>query len=188
MDGRGRPLAAGDAVAISSYDKASLTRLRQEYKMKLKVAIGADHAGVELKEQIKPVLQELGHDVVDVGTQGTDSVHYPLFAGKVARLLASGQVDRGILICGTGIGMSVVANRFRGVRAALCQDLFTAILSRRHNDANCLALGGRVIGKGLAAEIVKTWLQEPFEGGRHSERLEQIRRLERQIIDEEEGV
>jgi ribose 5-phosphate isomerase B len=153
--------------------------------MKLKIAIGADHGGVELKDDLRTFLEELGHSVVDVGTQGDHSVHYPVFAAKVARSIAEGGADRGILICGTGIGMSVVANRFPGVRAALCQDLYTCILSRRHNDANCLVLGGRVLGKGIAREMVKTWIETAFDGGRHGVRLAQIEELEREILDKE---
>lgn len=129
----------------------------------------------------------MGHQVLDLGTHGQESVNYPYFAALVARRLHQGEADRGILICGTGIGMSIVANRFPGVRAALCHDLYTAIMSRKHNDANCLALGGRVLGKGLAKEIVRVWLETPFEGGRHELRLAQIRTLEEEIPDQGGG-
>ncbi len=156
--------------------------------MRYRIAIGADHGGFELKEELKRFLEEMGHQVQDLGTQGEESVHYPSFAALVARQLLGGQADRGILICGTGIGMSIVANRFPGVRAALCHDLYTAIMSRKHNDANCLALGGRVLGKGLAKEIVKLWLETPFEGGRHELRLAQIKELEKKIPDQGGGV
>ncbi len=145
------------------------------------IAIGADHGGFELKEEIKPLLEELGFRVIDVGTLSGESVHYPSFAARVARLISSGEVEKGILICGTGIGMSIVANRFPGVRAALCHDLYTAIMSRRHNDSNCLALGGRILGKELAKEIVRVWLETPFDGGRHRERLCMIEELEREL-------
>ena len=151
--------------------------------MRLTIVIGADHGGVELKEDLKEFLQQLGHNVVDLGTHGTDSVHYPTFAANVARRIQDREADRGILICGTGIGMSVVANRFPGIRAALCHDLYTALMSRRHNDANCLALGGRVLGKDHAREIVRVWLETPFEGGRHATRLVQIEQVEQEILE-----
>jgi ribose 5-phosphate isomerase B len=155
--------------------------------MRYRIAIGADHGGFELKEELKGFLLELGHQVQDFGTNGEESVNYPGFAAQVARQLSCGKADRGILICGTGIGMSIVANRFPGVRAALCHDLYTAIMSRKHNDANCLALGGRVLGKGLAREMVRVWLETPFEGGRHAIRLAQIRELEREVPDQDMG-
>lgn len=155
--------------------------------MRYRIAIGADHGGFELKEELKEFLRDLGHQVEDLGTHEEHSVHYPGFAASVARRLCQGEADRGILICGTGIGMSIVANRFPGVRAALCHDLYTAIMSRKHNDANCLALGGRVLGKGLAKEIVRVWLETPFEGGRHELRLAQIRELEKEIPDQVGG-
>jgi RpiB/LacA/LacB family sugar-phosphate isomerase len=149
--------------------------------MKTVVAMGADHAGVELKEELKSFLASLGYEVRDMGTHGAEPVDYPDYAAAVARELASGKAQRGILMCGTGIGMSIVANRFPGVRAALCHDLRTAVMSRRHNDANCLVLGGRLLEKAMAKEIVKTWLHEPFDGGRHQVRLERIRELEAEI-------
>jgi len=155
--------------------------------MRYRIAIGADHGGFELKEELKGFLREMGHQVQDLGTQGEESVHYPGFAVLVARQICQGEADRGILICGTGIGMSIVANRFPGVRAALCHDLYTAIMSRKHNDANCLVLGGRVLGKGLAKEMVRVWLETSFEGGRHELRLAQIRELEKQIPDQGGG-
>jgi len=149
--------------------------------MKTVVAMGADHAGVELKEELKSFLAGLGYEVRDVGTYGAEPVDYPDYAAAVARELISGKAQRGILMCGTGIGMSIVANRFPGVRAALCHDLRTAVMSRRHNDANCLVLGGRLLEKATAREIVKKWLHEPFDGGRHQVRLERIRELEAEI-------
>ena len=139
------------------------------------VIIGCDHAAVELKEKIKTLLQDRGIQVEDVGTSGPASVDYPDYGKRVASQVAEGKFQRGILLCGTGLGMSMVANRFPGVRAALCHDLFGAIMSRRHNDANVLVLGGRVTGDVLAAEIVKAWLETPFEGGRHQKRLDQFR-------------
>ena len=140
----------------------------------MKIAIGSDHGGFELKETVKPLLKELGHEVEDVGCYSLDSVDYPQEAKKVVALIKEGKVQRGILICGTGIGMSIAANRTPGIRATLCHELFTAEMSRRHNDSNVLCMGGRVIGPGLALEMVKVWLSTPFEGGRHTRRLCQI--------------
>ncbi|MCF8027805.1 MAG: ribose 5-phosphate isomerase B [Desulfobacteraceae bacterium] len=140
----------------------------------LPLAIGSDHAGYELKEIVKNYLISLDFKVDDFGTDSEQSVDYPDFGSRVAGKVDSGEYERAILICGTGIGMSMVANRFGGVRAALCNDLFSAIMSRRHNDANILVLGGRVIGTELAREIVQAWIQTPFEGGRHSQRLEKF--------------
>lgn len=144
----------------------------------MKIALGSDHAGFELKTYLKGILEEEKQTIVDLGTGSEDSVDYPDFGVQVARLVSGGQVDRGVLVCGTGVGMSITANKVRGVRAALVHDLFTAIQSRRHVDANVLVLGGRVIGKGLAAEMLKAWLAEPFEGGRHALRLQKIYKLE----------
>jgi ribose 5-phosphate isomerase B len=138
------------------------------------IVIGCDHAGFALKELIKANLASLNCTVKDCGTFSDQSVDYPDFAAQVARKIASGEYSRGILICGTGIGMSMAANRFPGVRAALCNDLFSAIMSRRHNNANILVMGGRVIGDELAKEIVRTWIETPFEGGRHQKRIDKI--------------
>lgn len=145
----------------------------------MKVVIGSDHAGYELKEQIKTVLKEKGCDVIDVGTESAASVDYPDFGIKAATLVGRGEVDRGVLVCGTGIGMSVIANKVKGVRAALISDLYTAIQSRKHLDANILVLGGRVIGRDLAAEITRAWLDTSFEGGRHQKRIEKIVQYEK---------
>jgi len=145
----------------------------------LKVAIGSDHAGFELKEEIKKVLEEKGCTIIDVGTGSLASVDYPDFGVKAALLVARGEVDRGVLVCGTGIGMSIVANKVKGVRASLVSDLYTAIQSRKHLDANVLVLGGRVIGRDLAAEITRAWLDTPFEGGRHLKRIEKIEQFEK---------
>ncbi|MBZ0157439.1 MAG: ribose 5-phosphate isomerase B [Alphaproteobacteria bacterium] len=144
----------------------------------MRIAIGSDHAGLEMKRELLSLLQEMGHEQVDYGTDTPQSVDYPDFGERVARAVASGEVDRGILICGTGIGMSIVANKIQGVRAALCNELFSARMSRLHNDANVLVLGGRVIGKDLAKEIVRTWMTTPFEGGRHFNRLKKITLIE----------
>ncbi|MFH0873200.1 MAG: ribose 5-phosphate isomerase B [bacterium] len=146
-----------------------------------KIVIGADHGGWELKEAIKPLLAELGHQIEDVGTGNEASVDYPDFGMAVASAVSQGKADRGILVCGTGIGMSIVANKQPGIRAALCHDLYTTRLSREHNDANILVLGGRVLGKGLALEMVTVWLETEFLGGRHARRLEKIREWEERL-------
>jgi len=144
-------------------------------------AIGCDHAGFDLKQEILSHLEGLNIQVVDYGTDGNTSVDYPDYGEKVSQAVSSGNVERGILICGTGIGMSIVANKFPGVRASLCHDVFSARMSRLHNDANILVLGGRVIGKDLAKEIVTTWLNTPFEGDRHRRRLDKIIYIENAI-------
>ncbi|MCL5022265.1 MAG: ribose 5-phosphate isomerase B [Nitrospirae bacterium] len=144
----------------------------------MKIGIGCDHAGVELKIELISVLREMGLDCIDYGTDGPKSVDYPDFGEKVSSAVSSGGLDRGVLICGTGIGMSIVANKFSGIRASLCNDLFGAKMSRMHNDANILVLGGRVIGKDLAKEIVRVWFSTPFEAGRHTNRLDKIRLIE----------
>ncbi len=141
---------------------------------KAPVIIGSDHAAFELKEKIKAFLVGKGIPVEDVGTSGTESVDYPDYGKQVASQVSAGRFPRGILLCGTGLGMSMVANRFPGVRAALCHDLFGAMMARKHNDANILVLGGRVTGDILAVEIVTAWLQTPFENGRHQNRLDQF--------------
>ncbi len=147
----------------------------------MKIALGCDHAGFGLKEEIVSLLKSLNLEFVDCGTNGTQSVDYPDFGEKVSGLVSSGKVEKGILICGTGIGMSMVANKFPNVRASLCNDLFSARMSRLHNDANVLVMGGRVIGKDLAYEIVKTWLTTPFEGDRHLRRINKIRKIEEDL-------
>jgi ribose 5-phosphate isomerase B len=148
----------------------------------MKIALGCDHGGYELKEKILAFLKDMNHQVEDLGTHGPESVDYPQYAAKVARAVTSGEVERGILICGSGIGMSITANRFPGIRAALVSEPFSAKMSRRHNDSNILCLGGRFIGQDLAAEIVKVWLDEPFDGGRHERRIELIDK----VIDRED--
>lgn len=153
----------------------------QEQKMTLNktpVIIGCDHAAYILKEKVKSFLIKNEINVTDVGTFDENSVDYTDFGIHVASLVSKKEFERGILICGTGIGMSIVANKFPGVRAALCGDLFSAIMSRRHNDANILVLGGRVIGDVLALEIVKTWLETPFDGDRHQKRLDKIDQID----------
>jgi len=142
------------------------------------VGIGCDHAGLELKEEIVTLLGKLGIAFKDYGTFTEDSVDYPDFGLKVSKAVSDGEIDRGILICGTGIGMSIVANKFKGVRAALCHEPYSARMSRLHNDANVLVLGGRVIGKELAKEIAMVWFTTEFEGGRHQRRLDKITEIE----------
>jgi ribose 5-phosphate isomerase B len=136
-----------------------------------RIVIGCDHAALRLKEILKNALREKGFQVVDVGTHSEASMDYPDTGKAVARKVSSGEFPKGILLCGTGLGMSMVANKFPHVRAALCNDLFSAAMSRRHNDANILVMGGRVIGDILALEILAAWLETPFEGGRHQRRL-----------------
>jgi len=143
------------------------------------IAIGSDHAGFAAKEYVKTLLAEQGLASRDFGTFDEQSVHYPVFGAKVAHSVASGECERGILICGTGIGMSIVANKFSDIRAALCHDAFTAACSREHNDANILVMGARVLPLAQMAEITRIWLTTPFAGGRHAERLEMIREIER---------
>ncbi len=140
----------------------------------MKLVIASDHAGYDLKEYLKPFLQTLGHDTKDLGPHGTDSVDYPEYAFRVCRKVLDGEAERGILVCGSGAGMSMAANRVKGIRAILCTDLFLARFSRLHNDANVLCLPGRLMGTALAEEVVKTWLETPFEGGRHQRRVEKI--------------
>ncbi|MGO9620507.1 MAG: ribose 5-phosphate isomerase B [Desulfobaccales bacterium] len=145
------------------------------------IAIACDHAGFALKKEIVQLLHELQAEVLDLGcANAQESVHYPLFGKKVVDALLDRPGSRGILICGTGLGMSIMANRFPGIRAALCHDLYATIMCRRHNNANLLVMGGRVIGPDLGKEIVRTWLGTPFEGGRHQERLDLLERLARE--------
>ncbi|WP_102493829.1 ribose 5-phosphate isomerase B [Selenomonas felix] len=147
----------------------------------MKITIGSDHGAVELKEEVKMVLHEFEDvRVTDVGTFGTESVDYPDIAEKVCADVVSGKADRGIVLCGTGIGISIAANKIDGIRAALCGDVYSAIMSRKHNDANVLAMGGRVTGIGPAGEVVRAWVCTEFEGGRHARRVDKIMALEQQ--------
>lgn len=146
----------------------------------MKVAIASDHGGNQLREEIKNLLDELEISYEDFGCNCTTSVDYPDYALPVAKKVASGEFDRGILICGTGIGMSISANKVKGIRCALVHDVFTARVTREHNDSNVLAMGERVIGPGLAREIAKTWLTSDFEGGRHANRIGKITEYEEQ--------
>jgi ribose 5-phosphate isomerase B len=145
----------------------------------VRIAIGADHAGFALKEHLKQTLAALGHMVDDHGTHGVASVDYPPICIDVARAVADGRADRGIVLGGSGQGEQIAANKVPGIRAALCNDLYTARLSRAHNDANVLSMGGRIVAAGLADEILTLWLATPFDGGRHQRRLDQISAAER---------
>lgn len=144
----------------------------------MKLAIGSDHGGFRLKEAIKTYLLDHDYEVTDFGTESEDSCDYPDFALPVAQAVAKGEYDRGILICGTGIGIGIVANKVKGVRAALCHDTFSAEACRNHNDANILTMGERIVGEGLALKIVETFLNSDFEGGRHQRRVDKIKALE----------
>lgn len=145
----------------------------------MQIGIASDHGGFDLKEEIRAYLLFLGHEPLDFGTFNENSVDYPDYGIVVAEKISKGELEKGILICGTGIGMSILANKFRGIRAALANDLFSARFSREHTDANILVIGGRIVGKELAREIVRTWLETPFAGGRHQRRLEKIDVLEK---------
>lgn len=142
------------------------------------IAIGCDHGGFELKEHIKKHLDEKGVEYKDYGTYNEDSVDYPDYAGKVCRAIQDNEAECGILICGTGIGISMAANKHKGIRAALCSDVYSAKMTKMHNNANVICLGGRVTGRELAFMIVDTWLETEFEGGRHSQRIEKLHKIE----------
>lgn len=146
----------------------------------MRIAIGADHAGFALKQHLVATLRRLGHEVDDRGTHSAEPVDYPPICAEVARLVVGGLADRGIVVGGSGQGEQIVANKIPGARAALCHDLYTARLSRAHNDANVLAMGGRVVAPALADEILALWLATAFEGGRHQRRVDQIGEIERQ--------
>ncbi len=145
----------------------------------MRIAMGCDHAGYPLKEALKIFLSEEGHEVEDFGTDSEEMVDYPDFCAAAARAVVDGRADRGIVLGGSGQGEQLAANKVRGSRTALCNDLYLAELSRRHNDANVLAMGGRIVAVALAKEIVRLWLATPFEGGRHARRLEQVAEIER---------
>ena len=142
------------------------------------IALACDHAALDMKKEVAALLDEMGLEYRDFGTYTKDSCDYPVFAARAARAVASGECDRGILICGTGIGISIAANKIRGIRCALCSDPVSAQLTRRHNDANMLAFGARILGTELARGIVRAFLTTPFEGGRHQRRIDLITRLE----------
>ncbi|MHB8840771.1 MAG: ribose 5-phosphate isomerase B [Candidatus Aquicultor sp.] len=142
------------------------------------MVIGADHAGYGMKEELKEVLRQEGVEFLDVGTMSEESVDYPDFAKSVAVKVASGEFDRGVLVCGTGIGVAIAANKVKGVRAANCGEPVSARFSREHNDANVLTVGSRIIGPGMAEEILRVWLKTEFEGGRHAKRVSKISEIE----------
>lgn len=144
-----------------------------------KIAIASDHGGRELKEDLIAYLKEIGFEPVDMGVNSDKSVDYPDYGIPVAEEVSKGDMNRAVLLCGTGIGMSILANKFRGVRAALVNDVYTARMAKEHNDANILVIGGRVVGKGLAREMLKTWIEATFEGGRHQRRLDKITEIEK---------
>jgi ribose 5-phosphate isomerase B len=144
----------------------------------MKIAVGSDHRGVTVKQRIVPLLRQHGHEVIDVGPDNPGSVDYPDYALEVARQVGDGRAERGILICGTGIGMCIAANKVRGARAAPCHDSITAELSRRHNDSNILCLSADLLGEELIERMIRIWLETPFEGGRHARRVDKISKFE----------
>ena len=144
----------------------------------MKIAIGNDHTAIELMNIIKEFVEGKGYEVIDLGTNSTESCDYPIYGEKVGRAVADGQADLGIAICGTGVGMSMCANKIKGIRACCCSDTFSAEFTRRHNNANALCLGGRVVGAGLACQIVDAFLNAEFEGGRHQKRIDKMMALE----------
>ncbi len=144
-----------------------------------RIAIASDHAGRELKEDLKEFLKGLGAEVMDMGVNNDTAVDYPDYGSPLAGKVSNGEVPKGILVCGTGIGMSILANKFKGVRAALVNDVYTARMAKEHNDANILVIGGRIAGKGLAREMTRAWLEAKFEGGRHQRRLDKIAEIEK---------
>ena len=148
----------------------------------MRIAIGSDHAGFRLKEHIKAVLEDGGHEVIDLGTDSEEPVDYPPICAGVGKEVAAHRAERGIVLGGSGQGEQIAANKVAGVRAALCNDLYTARLSRQHNNANVLSIGGRIVASALADEILTVWLTTPFEGGRHQRRLDQIAEAERECL------
>ena len=151
----------------------------------MRIAVGTDHRGYPIRARIVELLQRLGHEVEDLGTFTGEAVDYPDVAGRVARRVSHGEVDRGILVCGTGLGMAIAANKFPHVRAAPCHDDLTAEMSRRHNDSNILCLSADLLGERLIDRMVELWLSTPFEGGRHTRRLAKIAELEQEVEKEE---
>ena len=154
-------------------------------RTEMKIAIGNDHTAVELKHIIVDLLEEKGHTVLNLGTDTEESCDYPVYGERVGRAVASGQADLGIAICGTGLGISLAANKVQGVRACVCSEPYTAVMSRRHNDANVLCFGARVVGSEMAKMIVEQWLDAEFEGGRHQRRVDLIMEIERRECGEE---
>lgn len=147
----------------------------------MRIAVGTDHRGFEIRSKVIELVERLGHEVQDLGTFNNGAVDYPDIAAQVCGKVSSGEADRGILVCGTGLGMCIAANKFRGIRAAPCHDDLTAELSRRHNDANVLCLSADLLGERLIDRMIELWLTTPFEGGRHARRIDKINALERQL-------
>jgi len=144
----------------------------------MRIAVASDHAGFALKEALKGYLAELGHEVVDWGAHSTESSDYPDFIAPAARAVAAGECERGVFCCGTGLGSMLAANKVRGIRAVVCHECCSARLSRQHNDANALCMGGRIVGVELARDVLRVWLETSFEGGRHARRVEKVMALE----------
>ena len=145
----------------------------------MNIVIGSDHRGVEIKRRLAELMRSMGHEILDIGSDNAESVDYPDYANEVAKRVGKGEMDRGILVCGTGTGMCIAANKVRGVRAAACQDVLTAEMSRRHNDANVLCLSADLVGEDQMMQMIRIWLETPFEGGgRHSRRVEKIAQIE----------
>jgi ribose 5-phosphate isomerase B len=153
----------------------------------MRIAVGTDHRGFEIRAKVVELLKQLGHEVTDVGTFSSDSVDYPDIAADVAHKVSRHEVDRGVLVCGTGLGMCIAANKVRGVRAAPCHDDITAEMSRRHNDSNVLCLSADLLGERLIDRMIEIWLTTPFEGGRHARRIDKISELEREVEDGKKG-
>ncbi len=153
----------------------------------MRIAIGSDHRGCAIRPHVVELIQSMGHEVIDCGAKEDEPVDYPDIAEVVGKMVASGEVDRGILICGTGIGMSIAANKIPGVRAAPCHDDLTAEMSRRHNDLNVLCFSADLLGKRLIERMIDIWINSPFEGGKHARRVERISQIEREINQEPAG-
>lgn len=181
MVGWGRRPGDAEATERTATDHAAIDQ--EGLVPSMRIAIGSDHAGYPLKQHLITTLEGLGHEVTDHGTDSEDSVDYPPFCAAVGRAVVRGDADRGIVLGGSGQGEQIAANKVRGVRAALCHDLYTARMSRQHNDANVLAIGGRIVATGLADEIVELWLSTDFDGGRHQRRIDQITDIEREHED-----
>jgi ribose 5-phosphate isomerase B len=152
----------------------------------MRIAVGTDHRGYQIRSKVIELVERLGHEVEDVGTFSSEAVDYPDIAAQVSRKVSQGEADRGILVCGTGLGMCIAANKLQGIRAAACHDDLTAEMSRRHSDANVLCLSADLLGERLINRMIELWLSTPFEGGRHAQRIEKMAELERQIAREKQ--
>ena len=152
----------------------------------MRIAVGTDHRGYQIRSKVIELVERLGHEVEDVGTFSSEAVDYPDIAAQVSRKVSQGEADRGILVCGTGLGMCIAANKVRGIRAAACHDDLTAEMSRRHSDANVLCLSADLLGERLINRMIELWLSTPFEGGRHAQRIEKMAELEQQIAREKQ--